>query len=105
MKANEYFLYDVAFRVKERSWPARIAAWKIGKKRVAIVFGKTIHLHHCTVEEFLENATWVKHELCHVRQFSQHGFIPFILKYILESLRKGYYNNKFEVEARLAEQS
>jgi hypothetical protein len=38
-----------------------------------------------------------------VQQFKQHGYIGFILKYIWESIRHGYYNNRFEKEARDAE--
>ena len=91
------------FIIKENSFVARLAALKLGTKAVAIVFGKTIYLHNTTREEFLKNERWVKHELCHIRQFKQHGYVPFILKYVWESLRSGYYNNKYEAEARAAE--
>ncbi len=91
------------FKIKENSWVARIAAWKLGSRSVAIVFGKTIHLHNATREEFLCDERWLKHELCHIRQFEQHGYFGFILKYVVESFRKGYHNNKYEVEARDAE--
>jgi len=90
--------------IKENSWLAKIAAWKLSSQSVAIVLGNTIHLHNTTKEDFLQNGKWVKHELCHIQQFRQHGHIGFIAKYLLESVRKGYYNNKFEVEARAAEQ-
>lgn len=82
---------------------AGIAAWKLSASSVAIVFGSTIHLWNCSKEEFLQNEKWVKHELCHIRQYKQHGYWGFIIKYLWESLRKGYYNNRFEVEAREAE--
>lgn len=45
----------------------------------------------------------LKHELCHVQQYRQHGFAGFLEKYLWESIRKGYYNNAFEVVARKAE--
>ena len=70
---------------------------------LAMVLGKTIHLHNISRESFLKNQRLVKHELCHVRQYQQHGYIGFLVKYLWESIRKGYYNNKFEVEARKAE--
>ncbi len=70
---------------------------------MAIVIGKTIHLHNVSKEDFLENKQWVKHEMCHIRQFKKYGFLPFIFKYLWESVRRGYYQNKYEVEARLAE--
>jgi len=93
----------VDYRIKERSWIARIAAWKLSYKRLAIVMGSTIHLHNATKDEFLANTRWVKHELCHVRQFRRYGFIRFLVLYLWESMRKGYYMNKYEVEARRAE--
>lgn len=91
------------FRIKENSWIARIAAWKLSSAQAAIVIGKTIHLHNTTKEEFLKNERWVKHELCHIRQYKELGFFRFIALYLWESMKKGYYNNKFEAEARQAE--
>lgn len=92
-----------SFSIKENSWLAKIAAKKLHSHAVAMVLGNTIHLHNTTRQEFLQNKKWVKHELCHVQQFKQHGYILFIIKYLWESIRKGYHNNKFEVEARAAE--
>lgn len=91
------------FYIKEKSFIARIAAWKLGSRQVAIVIGKTIHLHNTSREEFLANKRWLNHELEHIRQYRKYGLIPFIANYLLESLKKGYHNNKFEVEARAAE--
>jgi hypothetical protein len=90
--------------IKENSWIAKIAAKKLGTNNVAMVLGKTIHLYNTSKEDFLKNEKWVKHELCHVQQFKQHGYIIFILKYLWESIRKGYYNNRFEIAAREAEE-
>ena len=91
------------FIIKENSWLAKIAAFKLGTKAVAMVLGKTIHLHNTTEAEFLQDEKWLKHELCHIKQFKEHGYMGFIVKYLWESIRKGYYNNRFEVEARKAE--
>ena len=96
-------LNEAAFHIKENSWLAEIAARKLGTPRVAMVLGKTIHLFHTSKEEFLQDENWVKHELCHIRQFRQHGYLGFIAKYLWESIRRGYHNNRFEVEARAAE--
>jgi hypothetical protein len=96
-------LPDPDFIIKENSLIARIAALKLGTRSVAIVLGKTIHLHNTNKSEFLQNKRWVKHELCHIRQFQQHGYLLFIVKYLWESIRSGYYNSKYEVEARAAE--
>jgi hypothetical protein len=93
----------VGIRIKENSFLARIAALKLRSGRVAMVIGNTIHLHNVTRADFLKNESWVKHELCHIQQFKKHGFVPFLAKYLWESVRHGYHNNKFEVEARKAE--
>ena len=92
------------FNIKENSLFARIAAKKLGSSSVAMVLGKTIHLHNISKDDFLQDERLVKHELCHVRQYQQHGYVGFLVKYLWESIRKGYYNNKFEVEARQAEE-
>lgn len=90
-------------RLKENSWIARIAAYKLRCNRVALTLGQTIHLHNTTQADFLKDTGWVCHELKHVEQFRQYGLCNFIFRYITESIRKGYYNNRWEVEARLAE--
>lgn len=93
---------DEKYTIKENSWIAAIAARKLKSHSVAIVIGSTIHLHNSSAAEFLKNEKWLKHELCHIRQYRQHGLVGFIVKYLWESIRKGYYNNKFEAEARAA---
>lgn len=75
----------------------------MGAPRVAIVFGHTIHLHGVNRWEFLRNEAWVRHELCHVRQYRQYGFLRFIWLYLVEYWRYGYRQNRFEVAAREAE--
>jgi hypothetical protein len=97
-------LGDEHFTIKENSWVAKIAAWKLNTGSVAIVFGSTIHLWNSSKEQFLQDEKWLKHELCHIRQYKEHGYAGFMIKYLWESLRKGYYNNRFEVEARQAEE-
>lgn len=91
------------YYINEKSWLARIAAWKLRSTQVAIVVGKTIHLHHTSLSEFLSNEKWLLHELKHLEQFRQHGTIRFIILYLFESVRRGYRNNKYEIEARAAE--
>jgi hypothetical protein len=71
---------------------------------VALTLGHTIHLHNASAAEFRADRRWVLHELKHVEQFRRYGFWLFLLLYAAESLRKGYQNNRFEVEARDAEQ-
>jgi len=89
--------------VKEQSWIARIAARVLKTRRVAIVINRTIHLHNTSRIDFTGSRSWLLHELKHVAQYEQYGTIWFILLYLYESMRKGYINNRFEVEARAAE--
>ena len=89
--------------IKENSFIACIAAKKLGCRKVAIVFGNTVHLHNTSKQEFNSNARWVRHEMIHLEQFRRYGKWRFTMLYILESIRNGYWNNRFEVEARDAE--
>ncbi|MBA9079635.1 MULTISPECIES: hypothetical protein [Rufibacter] len=89
-------------KIIERSPFARIARWVLKSPNVAMVLGKSIHLSGVSKENFLQNTPWVAHELIHVRQFQEHGFFKFLWLYLLESMRVGYYQNKYEVEAREA---
>jgi hypothetical protein len=92
-------------RIKENSWIAKLAARKLKSKNVAIVIGSTIHLYNVSRQKFLQNEKWVKHEVCHLQQFKKHGNFIFVLKYLWESFKNGYQNNKYEIEARKAEEA
>lgn len=92
------------FLIKENSWIAKLAAKRLKSENIAIVIGKTIHLYHVSQQDFLKDEKWVKHEMCHIAQFKKYGFVNFIFKYLVESMRTGYYNNKYEIEARSAEE-
>ena len=87
-------------RTRTNSPLARIARAVLGARQVAMVLGNTVHLSGATRAEFLADAEWVAHEQTHIRQFQEHGTLPFLWKYLLESARVGYFNNRFEVEAR-----
>ena len=86
--------------IKENSWLAKLAAAKLKTDQVAIVFGNTIHLHNTSRSEFLKNKEWLCHELKHIEQYHQYGKAGFLVKYVIEWLKRGYYNNRFEKEAR-----
>jgi len=90
------------YKVVEKSLFARIARMVLKSSNVAMVIGKTIYLSGVSRENFLKDESWLAHELCHIRQFQEHGFFRFLWLYLKESWRVGYYNNKYEVEARLA---
>ena len=87
-------------RTRVNSPLARVARAVLGAPQVAMVLGRTVHLSGTSRDEFLADAEWVAHEQVHLRQFREHGVLPFLWKYLLESARVGYFNNRFEVEAR-----
>ena len=89
--------------IRENSFLAKLAAMKLKTSGVALTLGNKIHLHNVTSEQFLNDEKWVNHELIHVMQFRKYGYMRFIFMYLIESLKKGYYDNKFEVEARREE--
>lgn len=89
--------------IKENSWLAKIAAYRLKSKKVAMVVGQTIYLYNTSKEDFLRNPKWLRHEITHVKQFAQHGYLKFILLYVMETFNKGYQYNKFEIEARRKE--
>lgn len=88
--------------IRQNSWLARLVAKRLGFLRVAVVIGRNIYLHNATAQEFMKNKRWLLHELKHVEQF-EVGFFRFIKEYFLELKKNGYDNNRFEVEARAAE--
>ena len=91
------------YAIKENSIIARMAAKKLKADNCAIVLGSTIHLYNTSKSEFLQNKKWVLHEECHIAQFKKYGFLNFICRYLWESMQNGYEQNKYEIEARDAE--
>ena len=80
---------------------ARIARLVLGRApRVAMVLGQTVHLSGASRADFLADPEWVAHEEVHLRQVRDLGTLRFLYKYLVESARVGYYQNKYEVEAR-----
>ncbi len=93
----------IEVQIKENSLIARLAACKLGISNVAIVLGTTIYLHNATAADLVKNKPWLCHELKHVEQYKEHGLLPFLWKYLLSAIKHGYKQNRFEVEARAAE--
>jgi hypothetical protein len=80
-------------RIIEHSWYARLH-WRM----VATTRRRRIYLRR-SAEEFFRDPQIVLHEYCHVL----HQWEPrrlSMLRYLLEWLRRGYWDNRFEVEAR-----
>lgn len=82
-------------RFRSGGLPPRVGGWSLGVSSVAaITLWRTIWLARDTRwdEELL------LHELRHVHQFESGPSFP--LRYVWETLRRGYHGNRFEVDAR-----
>lgn len=86
-------LGDVSWR--RGGLPPRVGGWFLGMRSVAaIALWRTVWLG----DEVEPTEELLLHESCHVQQFQAVRAFP--LRYVLESLRRGYSANRFEVEAR-----
>ena len=82
-------------RYRRGGLPPRIAGWFLGRRSVAAVtLWSTIWLADDTPLDH----ELLLHESRHVTQFQASRAFPIL--YIWESLRRGYWNNRFEVDAR-----
>ncbi|MDB4907557.1 MAG: hypothetical protein JWO05_2341 [Gemmatimonadetes bacterium] len=75
--------------------PPRVAGWCLGQPTVsAVTLWSNVYLGHAAPldEELL------LHEFRHVDQFVSDPL--FAVRYIVESIRRGYHQNRFEVDAR-----
>src|SRR6202035_3023633 len=69
-----------------------------GRRAVATTRRGRISLRG-SAAEFFANPWLMLHEYCHVIRQWQPGTLT-AARYLLECLRRGYWNNRFEVEAR-----
>jgi hypothetical protein len=82
-------------RYRRGGLPPRVAGWCLGLPSVAaITLWNTIWLG----ERAAADAELLLHESRHVAQFGASKAFP--LLYIWETLRRGYWNNRYEVDAR-----
>lgn len=82
-------------RVRRGGVLPRLGGWCLGLGSVAgITVGRTVWLGR----NVLPSAELLLHELRHVHQFE--SVRAFALRYVWETLRRGYHHNRFEVEAR-----
>ena len=79
-------------KVIEYSWFARL------HRALATTRPHRIYLTG-SAEEFFNNPWLMLHEYCHVLRQWQTGSLT-VPRYLIECLRRGYWNNRFEVEAR-----
>jgi Domain of unknown function (DUF4157) len=80
-------------KVIEHSWVVRLHG-----RAVATTRPQRIYLRG-SAAEFFANPWLVLHEYCHVIRQWQRGHLT-VARYLIECLRHGYWNNRFEVEAR-----
>jgi uncharacterized protein DUF4157 len=80
-------------KVIEHSWLVRLHG-----RAVATTRPRRIYLRG-SAAEFFANPWLMLHEYCHVIRQWQPGSLT-VPRYLLECLRRGYWNNRFEVEAR-----
>ncbi len=86
-------LRDASYRVG--GIPLRIGGWSLGARTVSgITLWRTIWLESAVRWD----AELLLHEIRHVQQFQASASFP--VQYIWESLRRGYYANRFEADAR-----
>jgi hypothetical protein len=76
--------------------PVRVGGWCLGQSSVsAITLWHTIWV----AAEITPSAELLLHELRHVDQFEASPTFP--IRYLWESVTRGYVRNRFEVDARL----
>jgi Domain of unknown function (DUF4157) len=84
-----------SLRYRRGGFPLRIGGWLLGQATVAaITVGRTIYLAPATRLE----PELLLHEFRHVEQFAEARSFP--LRYIWQSLRRGYHANRYEADAR-----
>lgn len=84
-------------RYRRGGAPPRVGGWCLGVRSVAaIALGRTVWL----AREVDLTPELLLHEHAHVEQWRT---VPwFAARYVWETLRRGYFNNRFEVAARKA---
>ena len=80
-------------RIIEHSLYARLH-----RRAMATTRRRRIYLRG-SAQDFFDDPWLMLHEYCHVLRQWETGDLT-VVKYLLECLRHGYWNNRFEVEAR-----
>ena len=79
--------------IYEHSWFARFHA-----RALATTRRRRIYLRGAA-GQFFERPDFVLHEYCHVLRQWETGELT-VFRYLLEWFRRGYWDNRFEIEAR-----
>lgn len=80
-------------RVIEHSWLARVHGRAVATTRPGRIYLRG------SAQDFFADPALLLHEYCHVVLQWQRGTLT-LPRYLLECLRRGYWNNRFEIEAR-----
>lgn len=84
-----------SIRLRRGGFPPRLGGWCLGQKCVAgITLGRWVWLE----TNAAATAELLLHEVRHVHQFQALRAFP--LRYVWESLHRGYLMNRYEVDAR-----
>ena len=92
-------LLPVGVTIRQGRWIPALGGWlsKMRGPAAAVALRRTIVVH----PDVRLSRRLLVHELEHVRQWAEDPLFP--LRYALESLRHGYWNNHYEQQAREAE--
>ena len=71
---------------------------RLHHRAIATTRRRRIYLRDCA-QDFFDDPWLMLHEYCHVLKQWEPGDLT-VMRYCLEWLRHGYWNNRFEVEAR-----
>ena len=80
-------------RVIEHSWFVRLHGRAVATTRRGRIYLRG------SAADFFSNPALMLHEFCHVIRQWETGELT-AARYVLECLHRGYWNNRFEIEAR-----
>jgi hypothetical protein len=80
-------------RIIEHSWYVRVLVRAVATTRRGRIYLRG------SADEFFADPWLMLHEYCHVIRQWEAGTLT-VARYVTEWLRRGYWNNRFEVEAR-----
>lgn len=91
-------------KIKEGSWRDKfLALWAkvCGTRKIQ---GFTTFNHSIWIRpDRTDDKQLLAHELMHIKQIDDLGIVEFTYKYVKELIKVGYYDNKYEVQARKAD--
>jgi hypothetical protein len=75
-------------------------AWRVRLHGRAVATTRRSHIYlRGSAQDFFADPVLMLHEYCHVVRQWQPGTLT-VPRYLVECLRRGYWNNRFEIEAR-----